>query len=377
MLNVLQVKSAKPKEKIYHLTDGDGLMLRVYPNGKKKWILSKSIQGQRICKVLGAYPELSIKDARAQAVIVDKEIRITGSEEDNTFKAIFTEWLKLKKERIKNWPDIESRINTYIMPVFGDLNIKRIPPLALIRSMESQLAKQGKYETIKRICGSLRELEVFAFNRGQIDALKWQNLNATFISPAKTRKNRPSIPWKELPEAMAVLQKAGLRARTTWEVLLCGFYTLLRPGEYTALEWSWIDFENKVITVPAETMKMKRPHRVPITTQLEVLLKNRPRINEYVFPSTQSEGHFVEESGSRFLRRHGFKDKLVPHGIRSIGRTWMHDHDIPYDVAEKCIAHVGGTETVLAYDRSDLLDKRRDAMQQWCNYVEECLSSKN
>lgn len=152
-------------------------------------------------------------------------------------------------------------------------------------------------------------------------------------------------------------------------------YTLLRPNEYCSLEWSWINFEDNTITVPAEVMKMKLPHVVPITKQMLTLLLNRPRVGKYVFPATQGKvaQHFSTNSASLFLRRHGFKDKLVPHGIRSIGRTWMHDHDIPFDVAEKCLAHTVGTSTQLAYDRSDLLEKRREAMQQWSDFVEDCL----
>lgn len=165
----------------------------------------------------------------------------------------------------------------------------------------------------------------------------WLRQRATFSKsllcfPVKTViKNRPSVHYSQLPTVLKELQVYGLKARATWEVLLTGFYTLLRPNEYCSLEWSWINFEDNTITVPAEVMKMKLPHVVPITKQMLTLLLNRPRVGKYVFPATQGKvvQHFSTNSASLFLRRHGFKDKLVPHGIRSIGRTWMHDHDIP------------------------------------------------
>lgn len=122
---------------------------------------------------------------------------------------------------------------------------------------------------------------------------------------------------------------------------------------------------------------MKRPHTVPISTQLMVLLQNRPRVSEYVFPATQGKQNqpFSENATSLFLRRHGMQGRLVPHGIRAIGRSWMFDNGIDFDVAELCLAHTIGNQTVRAYLRSDRLDERRTAMQSWCDFVEKCLNT--
>ena len=119
---------------------------------------------------------------------------------------------------------------------------------------------------------------------------------------------------------------------------------------------------------------MKKAHRVPISSQLRTILEMQPKISRYVFPSpVDLTKHYNRDTVSKFLRNHGFKGQLVSHGIRSIGRTWMHDNDVPFDVAELCLAHTVGTSTTRAYDRSDLLEKRREAMQKWCDYVKSCL----
>ena len=122
-------------------------------------------------------------------------------------------------------------------------------------------------------------------------------------------------------------------------------------------------------------MKMKWIHRVPISKQLQAVLDNIPRRNDYVFYSAGSaSGHISESSLGVFLKRIGYQNKLTAHGIRSVGRTWMAENKISFDVAELCLAHSVGTQTVQAYNRTDLLDERREAMQKWCDFVETQLN---
>ena len=380
MLTHLQVKNALPKDKMYNLSDGNGLYLRVRPNGAKSWIGCFRSNGNKTCLKVGDYPELTIKEAREKLSLLKAQAKFEDSpkikEKLHTFEEIYFEWIEVKKVKVKNWKDISNRIERYILPSLGKIDYKTLTPVAFVELLKQDLYVRGKYETIKRICMYIKEIDIYALNIGYSKELRFQNLYSVF--PVKTViKNRPSIHYSQLSSALKELQVYGLKARATWEVLLTGFYTLLRPNEYCSLEWSWIDLDDMTITVPAEVMKMKLAHVVPITKQMLTLLLNRPRVGKYVFPATQGKigRSFNINATSLFLRRHGFKDKLVPHGIRSIGRTWMHDHDIPFDVAEKCLAHTVGTSTQLAYDRSDLLEKRRDAMQQWCDFVEECLKN--
>ena len=379
MLTQLMIRNALPKDKVYQIKDKDGLCLRIYPTGKTVWIANFRNSGKKICKTLGSYPDIGLKEAREQLELLKTQTLLSDKgkvviEESHTFSEVYSQWLEVKKIKVKNWKDISNRIERYILPSLGKIDYKAITPVAFVEILKQDLYTRGKYETIKRICMYIKEIDIYAMNIGYVKELRFQNLYSVF--PVKTViKNRPSVHYSQLPTVLKELQVYGLKARATWEVLLTGFYTLLRPNEYCSLEWSWINFEDNTITVPAEVMKMKLPHVVPITKQMLTLLLNRPRVGKYVFPATQGKvvQHFSTNSASLFLRRHGFKDKLVPHGIRSIGRTWMHDHDIPFDVAEKCLAHTVGTSTQLAYDRSDLLEKRREAMQQWSDFVEDCL----
>lgn len=375
MLTIIEVRAAQPKNKNYLLNDGSGLFLRVETSGAKRWVLNRSIKGQHVSKVLGMFPEMGLKDARLEAQRLSVELRALKVTKAVDFLSVYKEWLALKKTQIKNWVDIDRRFTKYLLPRFSSVAFKEITPTALIEELKSDLGQRAKLETLKRICGELRSLETFAYNSGLIDQLRWQNLAAVFPSPSNKRKNRPSVGYSELPEVLCKLKAEGLKSHTTWSVLLCGFYTLLRPGEYTALRWDWIDFKDKTITVPAEIMKMKREHVVPMSRQLIALLEDLPRTSEYVFPSPQRNGDrpVSTNSASQFLRRNGFADVLVPHGIRAVGRSWMFDNKVPFEVAELCLAHSVGSSTVQAYVRSDRLEERREVMQRWCNYVELCL----
>ena len=271
MLTHLQVKNALPKDKMYNLSDGNGLYLRVRPNGAKSWIGCFRSNGNKTCLKVGDYPELTIKEAREKLSLLKALAKFEGSpvikEKVHTFEEIYYEWIEVKKVKVKNWQDISNRIERYILPSLGKIDYKAITPVAFVEILKQDLYTRGKYETIKRICMYIKEIDIYAMNIGYVKELRFQNLYSVF--PVKTViKNRPSVHYSQLPTVLKELQVYGLKARATWEVLLTGFYTLLRPNEYCSLEWSWINFEDNTITVPAEVMKMKLPHVVPITKQM-------------------------------------------------------------------------------------------------------------
>lgn len=159
--------------------------------------------------------------------------------------------------------------------------------------------------------------------------------------------------------------------------------SLLRPKENTELKWEYIDFKKKIITIPAEAMKMRRDHRVPLTQFMIEILKNQQALIKalnvdcpYVWYSFKAkEGHYSTNTLSKFLRENGYDKILTPYGFRSIGRTFMADKNVTHEVAEACLAHVEGG-VVRIYQRSDFLEKRREAMNLWSEYICEQLEVK-
>ncbi len=374
MLTYLQLRALKPKDKIYDITVSSGLQFRVTPAGKKYWRLHKRINGKYVVKTLGEFPQMSIKEAEVSAQAVgdtSKEKALTVK----PFSEIFAEWYAIKRTRIINHNNILRRFENYVLPKFANRSFDDLTPVAVISHIKaSALFNEGKFETIRRLCSELKQVETYAMNCGYIDALRLQDIEQAFMMP--TEKHFPSIKPSELVTVLPELQVAALKAQTTWAALQIGFYTLLRPREYCSMRWDWI--KGDVIEVPAELMKMKRAFTVPISTQLQKVLDYRPKVTDFVLTSPDKPGQPIAiESTERFLRNHGFRGRLVPHGIRSIGRTWMEEQGVAYNVAESCLAHLTGSKVSQAYNRSDLLEERRPVMQRWGDYVEKCLSSKN
>lgn len=368
MLNNAVLASLKIKDKEYSVTDTNGLYLRIRPSGSKQWIYQKMINRKRVKITIGNYPEMSLKEARIRCGIITKEE--TQANEALTFNSIYNKWAEFKETQIIHFKDIDLRFKKYLLPKFGDQVFSDIKVTSVIESLQKDLGVQGKYETIKRICIYLKQIESFAINYGLVDNVRFQYISSVFPSPKKN--NRASVPPEELPKVLAqILNYSGLTS-LMWDIVRVSLYTLLRPGEYTSLKWHWI--KDDVIIVPALQMKMKREHRVPISSQLKALLEQRLKNSEYVFPSPFRKGAcYRHDSLPEFFRRCGLTGIIVPHGIRSIGRTWFTEQRVPFDVAELCLAHRVGSSTVQAYDRSDLLEERRKVMQAWCDYVEKCI----
>ncbi len=358
MITFAEVKAAKPKEKDYTLSDGNGLYLRVWPNGKKVWLFQRKINGKYQKKNIGIFPQMGISDARLSARSLAEELTVTTSDEvrkkeiqSMTFRQVYDAWFELKQDEVKNWKDISGRFENHMLPKLGSKIFSSILPFDVLETLKP-LVEDKKYETIKRICIWLKQIEDYAFNAGIIETERLQKVSKLFKRPKA--EHRATIPPNEVK---AFFKDAFTSPRATIDIInliKVAFFTLLRPGEYTALKWEWI--KEDVIEIPGEFMKMKRPHRVPITTQLQAVLKQIPQRGEFVFYTSRAhDGHYSINALTTFFARIGYKDKLTPHGIRSIGRTWMAENKVPFEVAELCLAHSIGSQTVQAYNRTDLL----------------------
>ena len=371
MLTSLAIHKLKPREKEYSKTVLPGLYIRVKVNGTKIWVFKKKIAGVCVSQSFGTFPSLSYKDAliKYEQTLQTHALPL---EQAKDFEVIFKDWLNLKKQTLtqNSVIKISRAFERLLVPKFGKIPIDLITTPALISVLKSY---EDRPESLKKLCGWLKQFEIFAVNSGKLNTLRWQGIDKVFASPRA--KNMPSIPPSELPNFFTKLLKESATSTFVLDALMIGFYTLLRPGEYTQLRWDWV--REDTIYVPAEVMKMKRPHRVPISRQLKKLLEHRPKVSEFILFSPRNlDKHILPDTIEKFLRTHGFRGVLVPHGVRSIGRTWMSEARVPFDVAELCLAHSVGSQTVQAYDRSDLLEERRKVMQEWCDFVETCFNQK-
>ncbi|EPU3052949.1 tyrosine-type recombinase/integrase, partial [Escherichia coli] len=248
--------------------------------------------------------------------------------------------------------------------------IKEIRPKMLKQHLEP-IEKRGVLETLRRIISRLNEIFRYAATEELIEFNPADNLGQRFSKPKK--QNMPALPPSELPRFLVALNNASIRLETRllieWQLL-----TWVRPGEAVRTRWSDIDIETGMWNIPAEFMKMKKPHKVPLSKEaLRVLdlMKVISGHREWVFPSIKAPlNHMHEQTANAAIIRMGFGGELVAHGMRSIARTAAEESGkFRTDVLEAALAHSKKDEIIAAYNRAEYLTERVVLMQWWSDYV--------
>jgi integrase len=254
----------------------------------------------------------------------------------------------------------------------GNIAVDKLTP-ALVIEVLNPIAAKGNAETVRRLCQRINEILDFAVNTGRLQINTLSKINSAFIAP--TKKNLPALKPEELPVFLNTLQKASIklvtRALIEWQL-----NTMVRPSEAAMTEWQEIDYDNKLWVIPAHKMKKKSngDHSVPLTKQTLALLEMMKPISGYaqhIFPADRDpKTHVNSQTANMAIKRMGYKDKLVSHGMRSIASTVLNEEGFDYDVIEASLAHVDKNTVRRAYNRTDYLERRRVLMQWWSDYIE-------
>ncbi len=216
----------------------------------------------------------------------------------------------------------------------------------------------------------INEIMIYAVNTGLIDANPASGVGMAFEKPKK--QNMPTLRPEELPKLMRSLVMSNLSVPTRclieWQLL-----TLVRPSEASGARWVEVDFDENLWTIPAERMKAKREHIVPLSPQaLEILEVIKPisAHREHVFPSRNDPKQPMNsQTANAALKRIGYGGKLVAHGLRAIASTAMNEAGLNSDVIEAALAHIEKNEVRRAYNRSTYLEKRKELMSWWGNFI--------
>lgn len=370
MLNSKQIKALKPKKRRYQITDQSGLALRVQISGVKSWVVRVPQNGRVLDITLGHWPEISLMQARSLARRKRRELELEPSG-SYTLRDAFKFWCSKKKNRIASYRDEKLRLEKYVISKLGSRQLDSITPPVLIKLLEPVEAA-GKLSTVKRLLMRVRGIYDLAVNAGFIQANPLSKITKVF--PAPEVRHMPAPDWKELP---IVISQIEALAPPKYK---CLFYfslaTLLRPGEVVSVRIEWISEE--AITIPAEFMKMKRIHRIPLTPYLIALINEAKTIRKnkrspFLFPAANKNQHISGQAMAKWLHEQPeFRNRLVAHGLRSIGRSWFADNDVPFEVAEACLAHLVGSQVVRAYQRTDFFAPRQKIMLSWHAYIETC-----
>jgi integrase len=389
-----QVKQAKPKDKIYKLSDGDGLQLRIMPNGSKQWLLDyfKPYNKKRTSISLGSYPEVSLANARKKRVsakeLLAKDIDPKEYKDDkhreqllsasNTFKSVATDWFAIKKTTVAEVTakSLWRKFENHVFPKLGHRPIDKILAPEAIEALKP-LAAKGNLETTGKIIGHLNNVMNHAVNTGILHHNPLSGIRSAFQTPKVT--NMATIRPHELGQLMKDISyasiKLGTRCLIEWQL-----HTMTRPSESAKAKWSEIDLENKLWVIPAERMKMRLEHKVPLSPQaIEILLRLKPLSGDrtHLFPSyIDHHKHCNVESANKALSRMGYKNRLVAHGLRALASTTLNEQGHDSDVIEAALAHVDKNEVRRAYNRADYLERRRVLMCWWSQHIETATSGK-
>lgn len=394
-LTDIKIRNAKPgvkpdgtlTDKRYKLTDSKGLQLEVSPQGGKWWRFKYRIDGKEKRLSLGVYPDITLKEARERRdefrKLVAKGIdpsdlrkaekaSQTGAE---SFESIAREW---HTRFLNKWTEghaqrILARLQNDVFPTLGKRKVNEITApelLAVLRIVESR----GAFETahrINQICGQIFR---YAISTGRAERDISSDLKGA-LTPTKVKHHSSITDLKMVGELLRAIDGYAGSDITGIALKLSALF-FVRPGELRHAEWSEFSLQNQEWRIPAEKMKLRQMHIVPLSTQALTLLIELQKITghtRYLFPSVRTISRPMSNNTvNAALRRIGYtKEEMTAHGFRSMASTILNEKGWNRDAIERQLAHAERDAVRASYNYAEYLDERRKMMQYWANLLDE------
>ncbi|PLL07255.1 integrase [Klebsiella pneumoniae] len=385
-LNARQVDAAKPREKAYKLADGAGLYLEVVPSGSRYWRMKYRFNGKEKRMAFGVYPAVSLAQARALRDEAKKKLAegidpsfakkeeklVRDVQLNNTFQAVALEWHGTKVARWSEGyaSDIIEAFNKDIFPYIGQQPVNEIKPLVLLNVLR-RMESRGATEKAKKVRQRCSEVFRYAIVTGRAEYNPAADL--TSAMSGHESKHYPFLTVEELPDffkALAGYTGSPLVVLAARLLILTG----VRTGELRGAFWSEFDLEKAVWEIPADRMKMKRPHLVPLSTQaLEIVQQLKVMTGQYplVFPGRNDPRKTMSEASiNQVFKRIGYTGKVTGHGFRHTMSTILHEEGFNTAWIETQLAHVDKNAIRGTYNHALYLDGRREMMQWYGGFIE-------
>ncbi|VDS10022.1 Prophage CP4-57 integrase [Paracoccus haematequi] len=359
--------------------DGHGLILRVDAHGNKAWVQRIVIQGKRREIGLGSAVFVSLAEARATAYENRKQARSGGDpllerraqQEIQTFETAartIYDMLRPTWKNEKHASQFISTLETYVFPTIGRTKVSDVTSADVLEVLRPIWTE--KAETASRVRQRISKVMKWGIAQG------WRKDNPaigiTNALPKQTaaRQQRKAMDYTEVPAFLTALRQsqAGMSTRLCLEFLIL---TCARSLEARGARWDEIDTDARAWNVPADRMKMKRPHRVPLSSRALAIIEEAKAMQNnsgLIFPGTKAGKMLSDMTLSKLVKELGFPVDV--HGFRTSFRTWTQEKtNFPNDIAERALAHTVGSDVERAYARSDLFEKRRKMMDAWAGYL--------
>lgn len=390
-LSELKIKAAKPREKAWKLTDGHGLYLEVMPSGSKYWRLKYRYLGKEKRLAIGVYPDTSLALARDKAAAArrllaegkdpsaekQKARRTAILEAENTFEKLAREWFEknLEKWTPKHAEAILYRLEKDVFSDIGNMPVREITPSRLLRTIQ-KIEARGAHELARRARGMCEQILAYGVATDRADQNPAHALRGTLA--AFKRGHMAAIEIDEIPDFLQKLEKNDVRlypqTRRATKLLML---TFVRTAELRFARWEEIDFDQAVWQIPAERMKMRRPHIVPLSRQALQLFREQQEetkgINtEWVFPNqVRPKNAMSEGTILGAIKRMGYKGRMTGHGFRALAMSTIKERlGYRHEVVDRQLAHAPRNKVDAAYDRAKFLNERIVMMQEWADYLD-------
>ncbi|HCQ1469336.1 TPA: tyrosine-type recombinase/integrase [Escherichia coli] len=404
-LTSAKIRTLKPSDKPFKVSDSHGLYLRVKPGGSRHWYLKYRISGKESRIALGTYPAISLSDARQQREGIRKMLALNinpvqqraavrGSRTpEKVFKNVALAWHKSNRKWSQNTADrLLASLNNHIFPVIGNLPVSELKPRHFIDLLKG-IEEKGLLEVASRTRQHLSNIMRHAVHQELIDTNPAANLGGVTTPPV--RRHYPALPLERLPELLERIGAYHQGRELTRHAVLLMLHVFIRSSELRFARWSEIDFTNRVWTIPATRepiigvrysgrgAKMRMPHIVPLSEQSIAILKQIKDLtgnNELIFPGDHNPYKpMCENTVNKALRVMGYDTKkdICGHGFRAMACSALMESGLwAKDAVERQMSHQERNTVRMAYiHKAEHLEARKAMMQWWSDYLEACRES--
>jgi integrase len=390
-LTETEIRKSKPGEKAYRLPDGKGLFLFVTPSGGKLWRFKYRHGGMQKLMALGKYPDVPLALARDRhaearrllATSVDpmEQRKADKNAEkaavENSFQSVTARWLEHWQEgkSPRHVDSVRRRMAADILPRLGSRPIAEIEAPELV-AMANAIQERGARDIAKRALETVGQVFRYGIAHGYAKRNPATEIRPSDILKSTRKVNYARVDAKELPTLLRRIEVYQGKQVTRLAMKLMAM-TFVRTGELIGAKWAEFDMENARWDIPAERMKMRTLHIVPLARQtLEMLemLRELTGSKKWLFPGDLNAAQPMSNNTIlKALERMGYKGRMTGHGFRGLASTILHEQGYPHEHIELQLAHAPRNAVSAAYNHALYLEPRARMMQDWADYLERTL----